>query len=296
MICVTIDPGTYIIAVSGGVDSMVLLDILYRLSNTRLIVAHFDHGIRPDSAPDRKLVQKAAAGYGLPFVYEEGVLGKTASEQAARTARYDFLERMRMRYGASAVITAHHQNDVLETALLNLLRGTGRRGLASLRSTHSYIRPLLQVAKPQILHYAAAHTICWREDPTNADESYLRNYIRHRLLPKFSDSDRDKLLAIIREQTVVNEAIDSLLSEILAKQRNRPSLDRRQFIMLPHAASKELLAMWLREHGIHSYEAPTLERAVIGSKTLPPGSVITLIAGHAIKVEKNGLALVRLER
>src|SRR5437870_1107332 len=113
---------------------MTLLDLLAKKPNVKLIVAHFDHGMRPDSEKDRQFVQVVTEKYGLPFVFSEGRLGPKASEATARTARYKFLEKTKKAEGAKTIITAHHQDDVLETAIINLLRGTGRRGLTALKS------------------------------------------------------------------------------------------------------------------------------------------------------------------
>ena len=121
-------PGTYIVAVSGGVDSIVLLDLLANQEKAKLIVAHFDHGIRNDSRDDRMFVQDLAVRYELPFVYDVGNLGQGASEAKAREARYTFLRGVRQAAGARSIITAHHEDDVLETAILNIMRGTGRKG------------------------------------------------------------------------------------------------------------------------------------------------------------------------
>src|SRR5215471_4228206 len=92
---IELEPGKYVVAVSGGVDSMVLLDVLKDVPGLQLVVAHYDHGMRGDSGQDRQLVQEAAAHYGLPFAYEEGKLGVRTSEAAARDARYQFLRRVR---------------------------------------------------------------------------------------------------------------------------------------------------------------------------------------------------------
>src|SRR6185369_2891937 len=116
-------PGKYVVAVSGGVDSMVLLELLRQKPKLELIVAHFDHGIRPESGEDRKLVQRIAKHYELPFVYVEGHLGASASEALAREARYAFLRKVQAEQGAEAIITAHHQDDMLETAIMDLMRG-----------------------------------------------------------------------------------------------------------------------------------------------------------------------------
>lgn len=293
---IDVKPGRYMVAVSGGVDSMALLDLLHGRQGVDLIVAHFDHGIRQDSAEDRKLVQAAAARYGLPFIYEEGKLGTGTSEETARAARYAFLERAREEQGAEAVITAHHQDDALETAILNILRGTGRKGLTSLSSRPGIIRPLLHISKRDILTYAKHHGLVWREDSTNADDKYLRNYIRHRLLPRFDPAARNKLLAIVSGAKKTNEALDTQLLDMLHMQPSAGELDRQYFSQLPHDIAKELLASWLRTQDIRAFDARTLERVAISAKTQRPGSTIHVIGNTAIAVGKKTLALNRIER
>ena len=185
---ISLESGTYIVAVSGGVDSIVLLDILKNQTDLNLIVAHFDHGVRTDSELDRQFVEKLSKKINLPFVYESAQLGSAASEEAARSARYAFLERARQAYQARAIVTAHHQDDVLETAIINLLRGTNRRGLSSLTSRPQLARPLLHVSKRDLKAYAQEQGLVWREDSTNSDDSYLRNYVRLHLVPQFSSN------------------------------------------------------------------------------------------------------------
>ncbi|HEX6258362.1 MAG TPA: tRNA lysidine(34) synthetase TilS, partial [Candidatus Saccharimonadales bacterium] len=124
--------GTYVVAVSGGVDSIVLLDMLAGQAGLELIVAHFDHGIRQDSTEDAEFVRAAAQRYSLPFELGQATLGPGASEEAARTARYSFLRSIAKKYQAR-IVTAHHADDVIETIAINVARGTGWRGLVSLR-------------------------------------------------------------------------------------------------------------------------------------------------------------------
>ncbi|HVU59348.1 MAG TPA: tRNA lysidine(34) synthetase TilS [Candidatus Saccharimonadales bacterium] len=293
---IEIEPGTYVLAVSGGVDSMVLLDVLARCPGLQLIVAHFDHGIRPDSAEDRQLVQTTAARHGLPFVYEEGRLGAGASEATARAARYAFLERVRRQYAAKAIITAHQQDDVLETAILNLLRGTGRRGLTALASSGYLLRPLVDIPKSDLRAYAVEQQLQWREDSTNTDDSYARNYIRHHILPRFDAADRRRLLGIIAHMRDVNKELDKELAGLLDCRPSKARLDRRQFIMLPHDVAKELLAAWLRANDVRSFNAATLERVVVAAKTLPAGARVDAIGGATLRVGKEELALALQER
>jgi tRNA(Ile)-lysidine synthetase-like protein len=180
---IDLKPGTYVVAVSGGVDSMVLLHLLRHLPEVRVVVAHFDHGIREDSPEDLRLVAATARSYGLPFVSARGALGPRAGEAQARDARYAFLRRVQAAQGAAAIITAHHQDDVIETAIINSVRGTGSHGLSALRTREAIVRPLLAFPKQTLLEYAKAKKLLWREDSTNQDLRYKRNYVRRVVLP-----------------------------------------------------------------------------------------------------------------
>ncbi|MDB5163632.1 MAG: hypothetical protein JWS12_249 [Candidatus Saccharibacteria bacterium] len=292
----TLDPGTYVVAVSGGVDSVSLLHVLAQQPHLSLIVAHFDHGIRPDSRADREHVQLLASNWGLPFVYDEVHLGPATSEEAARKARYTFLERVRQASRAQAIITAHHQDDVLETAIHNMRRGTGRRGLTSLASHGPLHRPLLQVPKWKIIDYALEHKLDWHEDSTNADTRYARNYIRHNIVKKLNYEQRAQLLKLIQATLQLNTEIEQLLINQLHVQPAPNRLARHWFIMLPHAVAKEALAQWLRQNGIRSYDKPTLERLVIAGKTALPGKIVDVNGEYQLLVEKSILALKHRDR
>jgi tRNA(Ile)-lysidine synthase len=291
---VTLKPGKYVVAVSGGVDSVALLDVLAGQKGLRLIVAHFDHGIRSDSATDRQLVGKLAAHYGLPFEYAEGQLGADASEEAARTVRYDFLRKVQQKYQTRGIITAHHRDDLLETAVLNLLRGTGRKGLTSLASNREIIRPLLAVSKQEILEYAHEHKLKWREDSTNQNPKYLRNYIRLHIMPRLSERDKNHLLEIIEHSHGVNLELDTVLAELLPAPGQQ--MERHIIISMPHAIAKELMASWLRRNNLREFDRTTLERLVIAAKTGRPGTSVNVYGVHILRINKTHLALMSFER
>jgi tRNA(Ile)-lysidine synthase len=290
-----IRPGSYVVAVSGGVDSMALLHMLkqqYGESKEHcFIVAHFDHGIRIDSRLDRELVQAASRQYGLQFVYDEGHLGAGASEAAARQARYNFLEKVQRAADARAIVTAHHQDDVLETALLNLMRGTNRRGLASLRSTDAIVRPLLGVSKGELQAYAKQHKLAWREDSTNSDMRYRRNYIRHQILGKADEDTRDALIRLIDNARRINDELDAELADYVTTHHGSGDLNRRIFMQLPDNIAREVMAYWLRSKGIISYDSRGLTRLVTAAKTLSPGSKADVLQGHFLLIGRENLAL-----
>lgn len=191
-------PGdTVVAAVSGGADSVALLDILLSLSGLRLniIVAHLNHSLRGDeSDEDERFVAELAASRGLPFECERAdvrslsLRDKLSLEDAGRRARYDFFDRTAVRYGARSVALAHHADDQAETVLLRLLRGAGVTGLAAMspRRDGRYVRPLLTLSRSEIEGYLHARKISFRVDSSNTDTVFTRNRIRHELIPALS--------------------------------------------------------------------------------------------------------------
>ncbi|MCU0709527.1 MAG: tRNA lysidine(34) synthetase TilS [Pirellula sp.] len=192
---------TTIVGVSGGPDSVALLHALRSLaqSSTRLIVAHIDHGLRGvESDGDRTFVQQLAADWGL--VCETVQLSGPASairvkpnEESLRRARHHHLREIATKHAASWIATAHHADDVVETLLHHLLRGSGPRGLASIalkrqiRPGLTLVRPLLSVPRSTIMEYLSEHRLPFRVDQSNASPTFTRNRIRHELLPYLRD-------------------------------------------------------------------------------------------------------------
>lgn len=174
-----------ILAVSGGVDSMVMLDMICRsgkYSSGDIIIGHFDHGMRENSALDAEFVRRKAKEYGVEFRLGKGELGKKADEAMARKARYEFLKQIEP---GAMIFTAHHLDDLVETVAINLVRGTSWRGLGGL-SRAGIRRPFLEreliyepMDKAAIFEYAAKRKLEFREDQSNSSDEYLRNRIRH---------------------------------------------------------------------------------------------------------------------
>lgn len=214
----------YVVAVSGGIDSVVLLDALVSRrtiggsdpwagrKSGELIVAHFDHGIREDSASDETFVRHLAETYGLEYYSQREELGKNASEDRARQARYAFLHRICEEQNA-VLVTAHHAGDIVETVAINIVRGTGWRGLAVMDSKNVW-RPLLEVEKQEIREYASHFGIKWREDSTNTSDVYLRNRLRTKL---HDDELRREVLALRARQVELKRDIDAETKIILGE-------------------------------------------------------------------------------
>lgn len=276
---------------------MALLDFLHRKGkNLELVVAHLDHGMRPDSIEDRRLVELAANQYRLPFETKQAKLGSKTSEATARGVRYGFLRDVLKAHKAKAIITAHHQDDVLETAVINMLRGTGRKGLTALRDQKDILRPLLTVPKQELIDYAKDQDIRWREDATNNDTVYLRNYVRKKILPRFSEDNRDNLLALISDLRVTNEELDVLIAKQTGVGSPGRDLDRTWFNGLPHGVAREVLAGWLRSNELAGFDSKTLERLVVAAKTSGSGKKFPVIGATDMLVDSKHLALKRRER
>lgn len=185
-----------LVAVSGGVDSMVLLHLLARLPNIQ--IAHLNHGLRSKASDaDERFVRQAANKLGIPCHIERSDVKaiarkqKLSIEMAARKCRHEFFARLARKLGIRTIVLAHHADDQVELFFLRLLRGAGPEGLACMQESApspvdtalTVFRPLLGVTKKQICAYASEHKIAFREDATNTAISILRNRIRHKLIP-----------------------------------------------------------------------------------------------------------------
>lgn len=179
--------GVAVLAVSGGPDSLVLLDTMVGLAPARrlaLVVAHFDHGIHPESAAVAERCRQHAARHDLPFELGHGALGPDCGETKARAARLRWLESVRVARQARWIVTAHHEDDQVETVLMRFLRGSGPAGLAGIGERRGeWIRPFLTVTRPELLERASTLDPPAWVDPSNLDPRHLRGWIRSQVLP-----------------------------------------------------------------------------------------------------------------
>lgn len=304
----------FIVSVSGGVDSVVLLDAIIHgsfieldcagpnLSEAKLIVAHFDHGIRSDSNEDAMFVQRIAESYGLVLEAGNANLGIGAGELQAREMRYEFLAEVCKKYNGM-LITAHHQDDLIETMIINLLRGTGWRGLVSLEEssfmtsqagyTFEILRPLLQASKQQIVNYAQKHALQWREDSTNSDTRYVRNSIRNELLPNILSKDSgfvSKLLAINNDTRILKQDINTKLKPLTSDVQ----ISRHNLIMWPDMVSTEVIYTMLTslDRGWHP-TSRQLARVLHFAKTALPGRMLQIGSGLKAYVTISQLQFIK---
>ncbi len=252
---------TYIVAVSGGIDSVALLHMMQRVVREPLVVAHFDHGIRSESRDDAAFVERLAKEHGLPFELRREELGPNASEAFARERRYKFLRDLAVKYGGK-VVTAHHADDVVETTAINLMRGTGWRGLAVLDS--DVYRPLIGKTKQDIRRYAQLHGLRYREDSTNASDAYLRNRIRPKVAALHPDIKK-QVHALHMTQKGLKREIETEVRQLVGCG---PEYSRYIFIHMPAIVALECLRVITRGR----LTRPQLERALLAVKTARTGA------------------------
>jgi tRNA(Ile)-lysidine synthase len=279
---VKVDPGKYILAVSGGVDSMVLLDLLSKKPGIELVVAHFNHGIRPEAGEDEEFVRRRASVLSLPFEDGHGYLGGSASEETARNARYKFLYAVQDQHKTDGIITAHHEDDLVETAFLNLLRGSGRKGVIAI-SQSNIVRPLLGVTKNEIINYARSNNIEWREDSTNTQTMYLRNSVRKQLTIKLTEEKRQEILNNIDKVAKIDREVDYQIANLSRSICQNGIVNRASFTSLPINLGSELVTYWLKQNGISDYDSNTVGRINIALRTFKPGT--DCVIKHGVKLE-----------
>ena len=261
-----------LVAVSGGADSMALLHALHSEAPSlgiTLTVAHLDHRIRGRTGEeDAAFVTRFARKRGLDVITGRADVPRAAArkgmslEMAARDARYRFLVRTARRVNATVIATAHHADDQAETVLLKLARGAGARGLAGIprkTSVHGYplVRPLLDVTRHEIIAYLRSRKQAWREDETNGDDTFLRNRVRHQVLPFLETFLNPSIRQALRrtadvlgeEDGVLERAADEALSACLLNRRGR-GVDIARLQVRPLALRRRILRSWLVRSGV----------------------------------------------
>lgn len=300
---------TMVVALSGGLDSTVLLHLVrfaWPASRPapRLVAAHFDHRMRLESRADARWVRGLSAAWGVEFI--EGVAAAPLhSEAEARTARYAFLRDVAERHGGATIVTAHHADDQAETVLFRMLRGTGSGGLRGIRAVRAdgLWRPLLRSWREELLDYAAAVGLGWRDDPTNVDVGYARNALRHRILP-----DAERLVAPGARRSLVRlseraardeEAWDSLLPSLIASlapewNARGVRLDRAPLAALHPAVRARVLRALVLELGLRP-DARRTRLAVEFAASAESGRRIDLGDGMTLRRDLERLTLARAD-
>lgn len=262
------------LALSGGMDSLVLLHALAILGARLpcdLRAAHVDHGLHPDSRHWAERCRRACEPLGVPLRVlrvDAAPLAGESPEAAAREARYRALAGL-MGPG-DLLLTAQHRDDQAETLLLALLRGSGVKGLAAMPAAAPFgpghlLRPLLGFGRAELRVYAETHGLVWVEDPSNADHSRDRNFLRHRVLPLLAERWPACAVTLSRSAAHCAEAqglVDAAAAQALARGRgSRPgTLSIRALATMEPALARALLRHWIAEQGFRAPDAPRLAR------------------------------------
>lgn len=223
----------YLLAMSGGIDSSVLFDIMLKL-NLKFGVAHAQFGLRGEaSEKDEAFVRELCAKHNIPYFTEkfnvpehmerEGI----SLQMSARQLRYDWFKTLLNHESYNYLVTAHHLNDSIETFLINLTRGTGLRGLTGINHNENIIRPMRDVELKEIENFADTNHIIWREDATNAEDHYLRNKIRHHIVPaleelheNFNQSFSNSIEYLKQDADLISDYIEDLREKLFNRNKN----------------------------------------------------------------------------
>jgi len=236
---------TYLLAVSGGVDSMVLAD-LFQVSGFNFQIAHINYHLRnEDSNLDQKVVSDFCESNNIPFhLYE--VSGKdrkpeNSIQNWARELRYQFFRKIQKEQNLEYIVTAHHLNDQLETFIINLSKASGIKGLSGIPANeNNIIRPLLSFSKDEIYEFAKDNKIEFREDVSNQKTDYLRNKIRHNIVPQLLDINDNFLQNFSKSMEILNQTKD-VLNDLINEKINsfKINIETGQTIIDKEKFSKE---------------------------------------------------------
>lgn len=304
-----------VVGVSGGPDSLALLHVL-RGAGCPLLVASFNHHLRPESDADVAHVRKIAEGLGLPFVTDCADVAAHAQErglsieEAARELRYQFLFREARKAGAGAVAVGHTADDQAETVLMHFLRGAGLSGLKGMPprvilpvfdSQIPLVRPLLGWTRAQTEAYCRQHSLPYLTDSSNADTTYFRNRLRHELLPHleaYNPQIRQTLaksaLALQGDYELLNELVDLAWEKTMrAAGSGFVAFDLPQLRQMSPALRRNLLrrAAFTLKPGLRDVDFDALQRAATLKAVELAGGLKTLIESETLYLMENEAAL-----
>ncbi len=255
-----------IVAVSGGIDSVVLTHILYQLGYS-IGLAHVNFNLRGiDSDQDQKFVENLAKKLEIPvFIHQADTKvyaknHKKSIQMAARDIRYKWFEELRSAEGYAYVLTAHHFDDWIESFFINLSRGTGIDGLTGIPEINTkVIRPLLPFDRPSILAYAKDNKLVWREDRSNAATQYLRNKIRHTLIPVLKNINPAYRKTFLKTQKHLSESkeliadyIELIKPTLISEKNDGLQINIEEILNTPH--SNAVLYQLLKDYGFTQWD------------------------------------------
>lgn len=246
------------IGLSGGADSVALTMMLTLQRKDGLAAVHVNHGLRgAESDGDEEFVRNLCRAKGIPLAVYRAELGGRRDEKAAREARFAFFRRAMKENGAAALVLAHHRDDLTETFLMRLLRGSGTEGLRCMvpddgRMGIRVLRPMLGITRREIREALEEDGIPWREDSSNTDSRYLRNAVRSRLIPlmeEISPGSSGRIAGAARRAALDSEALEEAARSAAGSSTGKPWLDTDLMNGYPEAVQARILREWWRKNG-----------------------------------------------
>lgn len=277
------DNDLYIVALSGGADSVALLLLLDEMGYN-IHAAHCNFHLRgEESDRDELFCESLCRQKSIPFhrihfdTLTHAETHKVSVEMAARELRYHYFEELRSDIGATGVCVAHHQDDSVETVLLNLIRGTGLRGLTGIQCRNGHIlRPLLCVSRKEIESYLQTKDQDYVIDSTNLEDDMLRNKVRLRVIPLLQELNPAVTENILRTSENLTEA-QGILDSIVSLYKNSKSLDLNE--LNKYGSSEYILFEWLKDYGFNGVQV----KEAMGAET---GSIFTSSLGYDLLVDR----------
>lgn len=290
---------TVIVAVSGGPDSMCLLNSLYNLKEKlkikKIIVAHVNHMLRQEAQEETEYVKKYCQIKKIEIyikyvnIKEISANNKISEETAGREERYKFFEEIAKKTSANKIAIAHNMNDNAETVLMHFIRGTGINGLCGIKPYRDalYIRPLIECPRDKIEEYCNLNNLNPRYDKTNLDNNYTRNRIRNVLIPELKQSYNPNIISsinklskiVLKEEEYINKILKQTYSDVLKKaEENKIVIDLKKFNKLEDYIKERLtiyiIAQLFKDskgiENIHIMDIIKLCSNNIGNKYLTP--------------------------
>lgn len=299
-----------ILAVSGGPDSIAMLDILYNLKlenelmkNIDFIVCHVNHMIRKEADEDEKFVKNFCTKINIPFfskkinIPEISKIEKKGLEETARIERYKFFDEIMQKTGTNKIAIAHNKNDKIETIIMNLLRGSGSSGLIGIEpiKNQKYIRPLIECERTEIEEYCIKRNLQPKIDKTNFDNHYTRNKIRNVVIPYIKEEFNPNIINTIgrlsdlikEEEEYIENQVINVYNQILINDKNEKQiiLDLKKFNLQEKVIKSRILLYTITRllgtskgiEKIHIEDVIKLCENNIGNKYLTPNKNLKIL-------------------
>ena len=304
-----IDNGdSIVVGVSGGPDSMCLLNLLNEIKKEGLLsfniyVAHINHMIREEAIDDEKYVEEYCKNNDIPFfskridIISESKKDKTSTEETGRNARYAFFEEILLKTNSNKIATAHTANDNAETVLMNILRGSGTSGLKGIQPVrdNKFIRPLIEFTRLEIEEYCELNKLNPRIDKTNSENIYTRNKIRNMLIPYIQDEYNPNIIKTLNRLSEISSGENEYLDKVVENEYNKIvikeeigksiELDLKQFNLLEMVIKSRIILYTINKllgncqgiELIHIKDIIKLCENNVGNKFLIPNKKVKIL-------------------